>query len=91
MGYCEQLITTPARTVMVLISDFEEGGSVAHLLSCVTRLRESGVTLLGLAALDEQAQAIYDPRIGGLLADRGMQIAALTPDRLAEWLGEVMG
>ena len=91
LAFCEQLITKPSRTVLALISDFEEGGSVPALLAAVTRLREAGVTLLGLAALDEEAEARYDPRVGGMLADRGMRIAALTPDRFAEWLGEVMG
>ncbi|MCL2316514.1 MAG: VWA domain-containing protein [Actinomycetia bacterium] len=90
LGFCESLITKPSRTVLALISDFEEGGSVPQLMATVTRLREAGVKLLGLAALDEQAEARYDPRVGGMLADRGMQIAALTPDRFAEWLGEVM-
>jgi hypothetical protein len=91
LGYCETLVRTPTRTVLALVSDFEEGGSVSALLATVARLRESGVTLLGLAALDEEAEAIYDPHVGGLLADRGMQIAALTPEHFAEWLAQVMG
>ena len=90
MRYCETLVTAPARTVLVLVSDFEEGGSVRSLLRTVTRLRTAGVRLLGLAALDEDARPVYDARVGGLLADRGMEIAALTPDRFAEWLAEVM-
>ena len=89
--YCEQQIRTPRRTILALISDFEEGGSVSDLLASITRLKESGVTLLGLAALDEQAQAVYDHYVGGKLAERGMSIAALTPDHFAEWLAEVMG
>ena len=52
--------------------------------------RHEGVTLLGLAALDEEATPRYDRRVGAMLADRGMHIAALTPDRFAEWLAEVM-
>lgn len=91
LGFCETLVRTPARTVLVLISDFDEGGSVPSLLATVTRLREAGVTLLGLAALDEEAQADYDPHVGSLLADRGMQIAALTPEHFATWLAEVIG
>ena len=43
-----------------------------------------------LAALDEEATPRYDRRVGAMLADRGMHIAALTPDRFAEWLAEVM-
>jgi len=90
LAYCERLVRTPSRTVIALISDFEEGGSVSHLLSTVGRLNESGVTLLGLAALGEDAEPVYDPHIGARLAARGMHVAALTPDRFAEWLGEVM-
>jgi len=91
LGFCERLVRTPTRTVLALISDFEEGGSVQQLLATVTRLREAGVTMLGLAALDEDAQAVYDPHVGGRLADRGMKIAALTPDHFAQWLAEVIG
>jgi len=90
LGYCESLVRTPANTVVALISDFEEGGSVSQLLATVGRLRDSGVTLLGLAALDEDARAVYDPNVGGKLAARGMEIAALTPEHFGEWLGEVL-
>ena len=90
LGFCETLVRNPRRTVLTLISDFEEGGSVAQLLATVTRLREAGVTLLGLAALDEEAKPIYDTGVGARLADRGMNIAALTPDHFAEWLAGVM-
>lgn len=90
LAYCETLVTTPANTIVALISDFEEGGSVSRLLSTVARLNESGVTLLGLAALDENTEAVYDPHVGARLGERGMNVAALTPEHFAEWLGEVM-
>lgn len=90
LGYCASLVTTPSRTVVTLISDFEEGGSVSALLGTVRRLRASGVTLLGLAALDEQAEPVYDPHVGARLANAGMEIAALTPEHFADWLAEVM-
>jgi hypothetical protein len=91
LRHCETLVRMPSRTALVLISDFEEGGSVSDLVGTVGRLRDAGVTLLGLGALDEDARAAYDPHVGGLLAARGMEVAAMTPDRLAEWLAEVMG
>ncbi|MCL2529946.1 MAG: VWA domain-containing protein [Coriobacteriia bacterium] len=90
LGYSETLVRHPKQTVLALISDFEEGGSVSELLQTVLRLRAAGVTLLGIAALDEEASPQYDPRVAGLLADRGMQIAALTPEHFAAWLAEVM-
>ncbi|QBE65519.1 VWA domain-containing protein [Pseudoduganella lutea] len=91
MRYCEQLVTTPQRTIIALVSDFEEGAPPGPLLACVQRLAQSRVRLLGLAALDERAQPVYDRDMGQRLAARGMEIAALTPSRFAGWLAEVIG
>lgn len=88
--YCEQLVTTPQRTIFALISDFEEGAPPAPLLAALKRMAESRVTLLGLAALDERAQPVYDRGMAQRLADQGMHVAALTPQHFAEWLAGVM-
>ncbi len=87
--YCSQLVEHPERTVLVLVTDFYEGGSPQDLVREVTALAESRVRLVGLAALDGEAHPHYDQRIAGRLADAGMHIAALTPAKLAEWLTEV--
>jgi Mg-chelatase subunit ChlD len=89
MQYCAQLVENPSRTVLVLITDFCEGGSVADLQRVTRSLAEARVKLLGLAALDDGAEAFYDRGIAESLADCGMSIAALTPARLADWLVEV--
>lgn len=88
--FAEQQVRNPSRTVVALVSDFYEGGSISELLAAVKRLRTSGVTLLGLAALDEAAEPIYDQGTARHLAEAGMEVAALTPERFAEWLGEVL-
>lgn len=90
LTYCEQLVENPHRTVLVLVSDFCEGASPAVLLSTCRRLRESGVKLLGLAALDQTATPVYDRAMAERLADTGMEIAALTPKHLAAWLGKII-
>ncbi|MEI7216458.1 VWA domain-containing protein [Pectobacterium carotovorum] len=90
MQYCEQQVQNPKRTIVTLISDFEEGGALNRLLSCVQRMHSQQITLLGLAALDDAAQPVYDTAIGQKLADRGMHVAALTPEHFAQWLAEVM-
>ena len=90
MQYCEQLVEDPHRTIVVLISDFCEGASPGALLASCKRFREGGVRLLGLAALDETASASYDEHMAELLAAEGMEIAALTPKRLAEWLAKTI-
>lgn len=90
MEYCEKLVVQPSRTVFVLISDFEEGGSVARMLAATRRMASARVTLLGLGALSDDAAPVYDRRVAERLADSGMKIAALTPDRFALWLGGVI-
>ncbi|QZH75757.1 MAG: VWA domain-containing protein [Erythrobacter sp.] len=91
VSYCEGLITQPTRTVFVLLSDFMEGGSVAQLLAGVRRMNSARVKLLGLAALSDDGAAVYDRATAQRLAGVGMEVAALTPDRFAEWLGRAMG
>ena len=87
--YCGQLVDHPERTVLVLVTDFCEGAPPGDLVRAVRGLAESRVTLLGLAALDGQANPFYDRGIAQRLADCGMRIAALTPSQLASWLVEV--
>lgn len=90
MTYCEGLVEDPHRTVVALVSDFCEGAAPNKLMGVCRRLREGGVTLLGLAALDEEANPSYDRKMAERLADAGMEIAALTPKRLAEWLARTL-
>ena len=84
--YCSQLVQNPHRSVFVLVSDFCEGGSPRELVREVRKLAESRVRLLGLAALDGGAEPAYDRQMAQRLAGCGMEIAALTPQKLAHWL-----
>ena len=85
-----RLIGNPQRTVFTLISDFEEGASPGPLLAAVQRMAQARVKLLGLAALDESANPVYDRQMAQRLASQGMHVAALTPTHFAQWLAEVM-
>lgn len=90
MRYCEQRLENPARTILVLISDFEEGAPAGPLLATTRRLAESRVKLLGLAALDHDANPVYDRQMAERLASAGMEIAALTPRHFAQWLANAI-
>jgi Mg-chelatase subunit ChlD len=90
LSYCEQLVESPQRTVLILISDFCEGASPLRLLNVCRRLKEAGAILLGLASLDQGAHPYYDEQMAERLVDAGMEIAALTPKRLAQWLAKVI-
>jgi Mg-chelatase subunit ChlD len=89
LEYCEQRhVTQPGRTLLVLLSDFAEGGSPARMVAAVRRMASARVIMLGLAALDDQARPDYDRGTAQLLATAGMNIAALTPERFAEWVAD---
>jgi len=88
--YCAQLVENPLRTVFVLVSDFCEGAPPSELLGAVQALAEARVKLLGLASLDDRSQPAYDRAMAESLAERGMEIAALTPRQLAHWLAKVV-
>jgi Mg-chelatase subunit ChlD len=88
MSYAESLVENPRRTIVVLITDFYEGGDSRRLLSISRRMMESGVTLLGLAALDERANPTYDHELAARLVQMGAHVGAMTPGELAAWVAE---
>jgi Mg-chelatase subunit ChlD len=90
LTYCEQLVQTAQRTVLILVSDFYEGASPAQLIAVCRRLAGARVKLLGLAALDSRAEPIFDHALAAQLTAAGMEIAALTPNKLAQWLVRVI-
>jgi predicted metal-dependent peptidase len=86
MYYASSLVVNPRRTIIVLITDFYEGAPYYRLFNVTRELIESGVTILGLAALDERADPAYDEITGGQMAALGVHVAAMTPGQLAEWV-----
>ncbi|MFK7752121.1 MAG: VWA domain-containing protein [Sedimentitalea sp.] len=88
--YCESLIENPQRTVFALITDFAEGASPRVLYSALARLAEARVRMIGLIALDHNNQGYYDIATATKAADIGMHVGAMTPNRFAGWLSEIM-
>ncbi|MGM1058702.1 DUF5682 family protein [Saccharothrix sp. Mg75] len=88
LRHARTLVTVPERTMVVLVSDFEEGGPVGALVAQVRELVTSGVTVLGCASLDDAGKARYSTSVAGALVAAGMPVAALSPRELARWVGE---
>ena len=86
--YARQLIEQPQKSVIVLVSDFFEGGANSLLINQVKLSVQSGAKVLGLAALDSSASPCYDHDMAQALVNVGAQIAAMTPGELASWLAE---
>ncbi|MUG95659.1 VWA domain-containing protein [Scytonema sp. UIC 10036] len=88
LTYAASLVDNPRNTIVILITDFYEGAPVQQLLTTTKHLVESGVTLLGLATLDEQANPDYDRNIAQQMVNLGAHVAAMTPGELAQWVAQ---
>jgi hypothetical protein len=88
LAHARSLITVPSRTLVVVVSDFEEGAPIAGLLGEVRALASSGAHLLGCAALDDAGTPRYSVPVARQLVAAGMPVAALSPLALARWVGD---
>jgi Mg-chelatase subunit ChlD len=88
--YCAKLVDQPTRTIFVLVTDFEEGGSSGPLVEEIRRMRGAGVRVFGLAALGSDTAPRYDRSVAEACAAAGADVAALTPGRLAQWVAEAI-
>jgi Mg-chelatase subunit ChlD len=83
-----EAIKNPSRTLVVLVSDFEEGVSLPEILAEIRTLADAGAKLLGLAALDDDAKPRYHTGNAAAVVAAGMPVAAVSPERLAQWVGD---
>ena len=91
MQYCAGLVEQPTRTIVVLVTDFYEGGSPTRLLATIKELAGAGVRACSAWPRSiEKAQPVYDHRLAAECAAAGADVAALTPQRLTEWVAAAM-
>jgi Mg-chelatase subunit ChlD len=80
LSYCQQIITRPAQTILVLITDLEEGGDADEMLKRAAALVRSGVNVVCLLALSDRGAPSYDQRHAAAFAALGIPSFACTPD-----------
>ncbi len=90
MRVARSRLRVPSRTLVVVVSDFEEFGSVDALVGEVEAMRASGAVLLGCAALNDSGEGVYNAGVAARVAAAGMRVAALSPLDLARWVGVVV-
>ena len=88
LRYAESLIENPRRTIILLITDFYEGGPINELFAVTKHICEGGSKLLGLAALDGTANPCYDQNTAQRMVNLGAEVGAMTPGELAAWVAE---
>ena len=84
LAYCQSLITRPAETVVVLISDLYEGGIRDEMLKRVAAMKAAGVQFVALLALSDEGAPSYDREHAAALAALGAPAFACTPNLFPE-------
>ncbi len=86
LAYCQGLVSRPAQTILVLISDLFEGGIEGQLVRRVAELVRDGVTVVALLALADSGAPSYDHEHAAALAALGVPAFACTPDQFPDLL-----
>ena len=80
IAYCQDLITRPADSIFVLISDLYEGGVREEMLRRVAAMTAAGVRVIVLLALSDEGAPSFDRENAAALAALGVPAFACTPD-----------
>ena len=80
LAYCQQIITRPNETILVLISDLYEGALSEQMLRRAAELVDSGVQMICLLALDDRGTPSFDHQNAAKMALLGIPVFACTPD-----------
>jgi Mg-chelatase subunit ChlD len=84
LSYCQQIITKPADTVLVLITDLYEGGNQEEMRKKAASIVQSGAQLVVLLALNDDGAPSYDHNNAQFLANIGVPVFACTPDKFPD-------
>jgi VWA domain containing CoxE-like protein len=80
LSYCQEIITKPDDTILVLVTDIYEGGNVQEMNQRMKKIVESGVAVICLLALSDDGSPSYDETNAKNFAALGVPVFACTPD-----------
>jgi Mg-chelatase subunit ChlD len=84
LTYCQQIITKPTDTVLVLITDLFEGGNQDKMRKRAAELAAAGVQVVVLLALNDEGAPSYDHNNAQYFSNLGIPVFACTPDKFPD-------
>jgi Mg-chelatase subunit ChlD len=90
LKYAYQLVRQPARSIVVLITDFYEGRGERELVHQVKEMSQAGIRMIGLGALGYDARPEYNKTTASKCRKVGMDILSCTPEKLAEAMAHII-
>lgn len=90
LTYCQQVITRPADTVLVLITDLYEGGDASGMRKRAAELTAAGVQVIVLLALNDDGAPAYDHHNAQYFSGLGIPVFACTPDKFPDLMAAAL-
>lgn len=87
LKYCQETISKPNDTILVLITDLYEGGDARAMQQRMEQLAQSGVQVIVLLALNDDGSPSYDHAHARFLGQLGIPVFACTPDLFPDLMG----
>jgi hypothetical protein len=82
VGYCQELVHQPRKTLFLLITDLCEGGNSRELVRRLEELVTAGVRAVCLLALSDSGIPAHDDNLARRLSDIGVPCFGCTPAML---------
>ncbi len=90
LTYCQQIITKPLDTVLVLVTDLYEGGDPAGMRKRAVELTGAGVQVIVLLALNDDGAPGYDHANAQFFSNLGIPVFACTPDKFPDLMAAAL-
>ena len=90
LAYCQELVSRPQDTILVLISDLYEGGNKESMVQRLGALSADGVKIVALLALNDKGAPRFDRQMAAQLAALGAPAFACTPDLFPDLMAAVL-
>jgi Mg-chelatase subunit ChlD len=90
LTYCQQIITKPNDTVLVLITDLYEGGNEDKMRKRAAELVSAGVQVVVLLALNDEGAPFYDHNNAQYFSNLGIPVFACTPDKFPDLMAAAL-
>jgi Mg-chelatase subunit ChlD len=86
LSYCQEVITKPDDTILVIVTDIEEGGNAEEMHKRMKNIVESGVSVICLLALSDDGSPSYDKENAKKFSALGIPVFACTPDMFPDMM-----
>lgn len=90
LSYCQQIISRPSDTVLILITDLYEGGNQEEMRKKAFQLVSNGVQVVTLLALNDDGAPSFDHDNADFLTEIGIPVFACTPDKFPDLMAAAL-